>query len=155
MLANEGWLPSERIQINKHHGWRASKHSRMAGRISGSDSEMVLKAANRRFCAFFRHLRQITGVVTGRQSSGKRPTHGADLLTVYGSPPTPRLACLTPGTNRTTFDLGCPAGSQSQTGSHSLTRSGSEPEFRTSRICAQQRVYRSRTPGEAVAESST
>ena len=46
MAANEGWRPSERLPINKHHGWRASKQPRMAGRISGCDSESVRKLAN-------------------------------------------------------------------------------------------------------------
>ena len=57
MAANEGWRHSERLWINKHHGWRASKPSRTAARISGRDSERVWKAANRRFCA---HLRRLT-----------------------------------------------------------------------------------------------
>ena len=46
MAANEGWWPSERLRINKHHGWRASKPSRTSGRISGRDSERVRKLAN-------------------------------------------------------------------------------------------------------------
>ena len=56
MAANEGCRPSERLRINKHHGWRASKPSRMTGRISGRESVRVWKAANRRFCASFRPL---------------------------------------------------------------------------------------------------
>lgn len=93
MLANEGWLPSERIQINKHHGWRASKHSRMAGRISGSDSERVLKAANRRFCAFFRPLTSNhrgghrSPVIRKEADSRGRPSHRIRI-------PTDPKACL-------------------------------------------------------------
>ena len=62
------------------------------------------------FAPLFDHLRQITGVVTGRQAAGKRPTPGADLLTAGGSPPPERLPCLKPGTEPTTSDLYHPNG---------------------------------------------
>ena len=95
MAANEGWRPSERLPIYKHHGWRASKQPRMAGRISGCDSESVRKlanfgwrasqrvwkakrisgryskrvwkAANRRFCVSFRRLTSDNSTCPGGQ----------------------------------------------------------------------------------------
>ena len=95
MAANESWRPSQRLRGNKHHGWIAPKPSRMAGRISGRESEWVRKlanlgwrasqrvwnakrissrnsqrvwkAANRRFCVSFRRLTSDNSTCPGGQ----------------------------------------------------------------------------------------